>query len=67
MEQAKRTLIETVVNLLSRYHFLRMANGAYAVSQKDTKVWEEEVEERVLWEVTLSDGLEHEESEAGLR
>lgn len=67
MEISKQALIETAAKLIARYYFLRTANDAYAALKKDTKVWQEEIEERALWKMTLSDGLEHEESEAGLR
>jgi hypothetical protein len=41
---------------LQRMKFLAQANVAFAVLKADSKSWKEELEERRLWERTLSDG-----------
>ena len=38
-------------------------NRAYAEMKKDSKKWQEELEERALWDCTLLDGLENDKYE----
>ncbi len=39
---------------------IEQSNAAYAEMRKDPVAWQEELDERALWEVTLMDGLEDE-------
>ena len=38
--------------------FLDAANAAYAALKNDPVAWQEELEERALWDRTLGDGIE---------
>lgn len=40
---------------------LSATNRAYAILKADSQAWKEELQERALWEGTLSDGLEPED------
>jgi hypothetical protein len=40
--------------------FLEEANQAFAELRKDPTAWQEELEERRIWDRTLADGLEEE-------
>jgi len=44
-----------------RKEFLQAAEECYARLRKDPKAWQEELEERAVWETTLLDGLEEDE------
>ena len=37
-------------------NILEQANEAYAALQQNNQEWQEELEERALWDVTLEDG-----------
>ncbi|MGF1673200.1 MAG: type II toxin-antitoxin system ParD family antitoxin [Rivularia sp. (in: cyanobacteria)] len=43
---------------VNRQSFLELANKAYEALRNNPEAWEEELEERQLWEKTLADGLE---------
>jgi hypothetical protein len=43
-----------------RRHILEETNAAYARLRADPSAWQEELEERVVWEATLADGLSQE-------
>jgi hypothetical protein len=38
--------------------FLEACNAAYTELKQDPERWQEELEERALWEATLADGLD---------
>ena len=46
----------------SRERIFQEADKAYAKLQADPKAWHEELKERALWETTLLDGWEDENS-----
>jgi len=48
------------VERLMREDLMDRANEAYAALRADPKAWQEELDERALWEVTLADGLDDE-------
>ena len=50
-------LLDEAVEQLRRLKFLYRANAAFAALKSDPKAWKEELEERKLWEQTLSDGV----------
>jgi predicted transcriptional regulator len=56
--QSMPELLEQAVEALRRQLFLDAADAAYATLKQDTKAWQAELEERSLWEATLSDGLD---------
>jgi hypothetical protein len=43
-----------------RQCILEKANAAYAALRADPETWEEEQQERQVWDITLADGLERE-------
>ncbi len=51
-------VLSEAVREMRRIHLLRQTNEAYRRLREDPKAWEEELEERRLWENTLADGLE---------
>ena len=50
--------LSEAIRAQKRKFVIEATNAAYAELRKDPKAWKEEIEERVLWESTLSDGLE---------
>jgi hypothetical protein len=54
-----QSLLDEAVEHLRRLKFLAQANTAFAALKADTKAWKEELEERRIWERTLSDGAEN--------
>ena len=51
-------IIKDAVENYRRRRILEQTNLAYAALRRDTKAWNEELEERAQWEATLEDGLE---------
>lgn len=49
-------VLEQAVENLRRQLFLEESNAAYAALQQDAKAWQAELDERAIWETTLSDG-----------
>lgn len=63
-KSSKRTLPDVLDEAISQYEkqrFLADCNAAYARLREDESAWNEELEERALWENTLIDGLEPDE------
>jgi hypothetical protein len=54
-----QSLLDEAVEQLRRLKFLARANAAFAALKADPIKWKEELEERRLWERTLSDGAEN--------
>jgi hypothetical protein len=54
-----QSLLDEAVEQLRRLKFLTQANAAFAALKADPNAWKEELEERRLWERTLSDGAEN--------
>jgi len=53
-------VIDQALEDLRRRQFLEATNAAFSALKDDSKAWQEEMEERRLWEMTLSDGVEPE-------
>ncbi len=51
-------IIEQAVEQYRRQRLLAATNAAYAALCADPDAWQEVKEERVVWDVTLADGLE---------
>jgi hypothetical protein len=51
-------VLAVAIDELFRKRFIEDCNQAYARLRADPKAWKEELEERRLWDLTLSDGLE---------
>jgi hypothetical protein len=54
-----QSLLDEAVEQLRRLKFLAQANAAFAALKADPSAWKEELDERKLWERTLSDGAEN--------
>lgn len=52
-----RGVLERAVSSYQRRAMLEEGNRAYAKLRENPKDWTEELEERRIWEATLSDGL----------
>jgi predicted transcriptional regulator len=50
-------ILEQAIDDLYRKRFFEECNRAYARLRSDPKAWQEELEERRLWDATLADGL----------
>jgi len=55
-----QAVLDSAVEAYRRRVFLEGLNEDFAALRADRDAWQEEEEERKLWEVTLSDGLEPE-------
>ena len=54
------TVLAKAVEAYRRQCILEKANVAYAALRADPKAWQEEHQERRVWDSTLADGLERE-------
>jgi hypothetical protein len=54
-----QSLLDEAVEQLRRLKFLAQANAAFAALKADPRAWKAELEERRLWQRTLSDGTEN--------
>jgi hypothetical protein len=60
-EESHRPMQEIVaagIEALDRLQFAREFTEDYAALRRDSQAWRKELQERELWEVTLSDGLD---------
>lgn len=60
---SKRSLPEVLDEAISEYErrvFLEECNASYARLRADPVAWQEELDERALWDCTLMDGLRDE-------
>ncbi len=53
-------ILERAIEDYRRKRFLEDANRAYNALRQNQKAWAEELEERAVWDATLSDNLEDE-------
>ena len=58
--QSMQSVIDEAIEDLRRRKMLEATNEAFSVLKADKKAWKEELNERELWENTLSDGVEPE-------
>ncbi len=58
--QSMQSVIDEAIEDLRRRKMLEATNEAFSTLKADTKAWKEELNERELWENTLSDGVEPE-------
>lgn len=54
-------VLDEAIRQYEKQRFLADCNAAYARLREDDKEWQNELEERALWENTLGDGLEADE------
>lgn len=50
-------IVEKAIEDYRRKLFLEKANQAFAALRNNPQAWQEELEERSAWDVTLTDGL----------
>jgi hypothetical protein len=55
-----QTIIEQAVEQYRRRRFLEGLNQDFKTLKEDTQFWQEELEERELWDKTSLDGVENE-------
>ena len=55
--RSKSAVLADAVERYRRECFFKSINDGYAKLKKDEKAWEDELEERELWDSTLADGL----------
>ncbi|MCU0546333.1 MAG: hypothetical protein MUE44_29900 [Oscillatoriaceae cyanobacterium Prado104] len=53
-----QAILEQAIEQYRRQLFLEAADRAYIALRNDSEAWQEEVEERSVWDITLEDGLE---------
>ena len=58
--ESEQSVLERAVDHYRREKYLRDANADFAALKKSRRAWNEELEERKLWDETLSDGIEDE-------
>ena len=55
--QSMASTLSDAIRTLERERLLQATNAAYEELRKDPHAWDEELEERKLWDATLKDGL----------
>ena len=58
--QSMQSVIDEAIEDFRRRKMLEATNEAFSTLKADKKAWKEELNERELWENTLSDGVEPE-------
>lgn len=56
--ESMQAVLDKALEQYRRQRFLEAANADYAALRRKPEAWKEELEERKLWDQTLSDGLE---------
>lgn len=57
---SKQDLLDKAIKNYEREAILKQASEAYDTLRNNPQAWQEEQEERELWDTTLQDGLEDE-------
>ena len=52
-----QVILDRAIEQYRRQRFLEEANAAYAVQRRDPQAWQDERDERNLWDQTRADGL----------
>lgn len=61
MDASVQDVLAKAVDAFWRQHILEAHNAAYATLRADPHAWQEELDERRAWDVTLGDGLREDE------
>jgi hypothetical protein len=68
LAQEENTTLQEVlakaIDLYRRTGFCEQMNAAYAALRADPEAWQQELEDRAAWDVTLLDGIEPETFES---
>lgn len=62
--RSMQSTMEEAIELYRRQLFFKALNVSSRSLRANPKAWQEELEERKIWEVTLQDGLEENHQEA---
>jgi hypothetical protein len=54
------SVLDKAIDIYERKRFLEGVNADFAALRNNPELWEEELEERRLWDATLADGLDDE-------
>ena len=60
MGESMQAVLTKAIEEYQRKQFLDGLNADFAVLRNNPKAWQEEREERAIWDATLADGLEEE-------
>ena len=55
--QPVESVLAEAVEAYRRQRFLEHANAAFARLREDPQAWQDELDERKMWDTTLSDGV----------
>lgn len=55
--ETKQEVLSKAIEEYRRNQFIREANEAYSVLKRNANQWQEEIDERNEWDVSLEDGL----------
>jgi DNA-binding FadR family transcriptional regulator len=61
MNEPIQEVLAKAVEAYRRRRILELSNAAYAALRADPQVWQDVLDERAAWDVTLADGLEGDE------
>jgi ribosomal protein L22 len=57
-QASMQAVLDRAIERYRRECFLRAANSDFQALKSDARAWKQELQERQLWEQTLSDGLD---------
>ena len=55
-DESMQVVLEKALEMYRRQLFLQKTNDAYAALKENKEAWQQEIEERMLWDNTLGDG-----------
>jgi hypothetical protein len=61
MNEPMQEVLAKAVEAYRRRRILDLSNAAYAALRADPQAWQDLLDERAAWDVTLADGLEGDE------
>jgi predicted transcriptional regulator len=67
MGESMQAVVERAIDELKRQQFFEELDAAFTALRADEGAWQEEAEERALWESTLGDGIGLDGVSAGIR
>jgi hypothetical protein len=56
--ESMQAILDKAIEMYRRQWFLEQANRAFAALKANSDAWQDETEERTLWDVAMRDGLE---------
>jgi hypothetical protein len=64
-DKSMQSVLESILEKYRRESFLRRTNESFKKLQENSANWQEELQERALWDHTLEDDLQDDKSEIG--